>query len=184
MAKPTIAIILGAAATTEHYASLCSALEAKGYPTACGDPPSITVEDATIVTIQDDVDFVRSKVLAPLLAEGKDVVVVAHSYGGGYGAAALEGLSKRERTKKGEEGGVVGVIYLAAFCIDPGESTLQALEMDPSNPKPGIAPGVRYFRPSSNPQLKYLDRISRAHSRSLMPNHSGQVCRTTRLRCG
>ncbi|KAF2179041.1 hypothetical protein K469DRAFT_674683 [Zopfia rhizophila CBS 207.26] len=139
MANPTIAIIAGAATTAEHYGSLRPAFEAKGFPTACVDPPSITVEDATTVTVDHDINFVRDIVLAPLLGEGKDVVLLLHSYGGTYGAAAVNGLSKKERAEKGEKGGVLGLIYAASFCTEPGQSALQALGM--SDLLGGIVPG-------------------------------------------
>lgn len=142
MPELTIAFILGATLTTEHCSSLRSDLESKGYATACADPPSITAEDATTVTSQDDIDFVQNRVLRPLLADGKDVLVVVHSYAGSYGAAATQGLSKKEKTEKGEKGGVIGVVYIASLCVDPGESALQALGLSESNPKPGIVPGV------------------------------------------
>jgi hypothetical protein len=129
MLNPTIAVIPGAATTAEHYASLCKDIEANGYPTVCKDPPSITAEDATKVTVDVDIAFVREEVLAPLLAEAKDIILLCHSYGGTYGAGAVQGMSKTERTGNGKQGCVVGIIYIASFCTDPGESALEALRI-------------------------------------------------------
>lgn len=141
MPNPTIVIIQGAATTAEHYASLRQKFEAKGYPVISQDPPSITAEDATIVTIDVDIGFVRDAVLGPLLAESKDIVLICHSYGGSYGAGAVRGLSKKERTAKGEQGGVIGIIYIASFCTEPGESALQTLGIGDEIPV-WVGPGV------------------------------------------
>lgn len=130
MSNPTIAIICGACTTAEHYASLRGDIEASGYPTVCKGPPSITAEDATTVTVDVAIAFIRNSVLAPLLADGKDVILLFHSYGGTYGAGAVQGLSKKERSEKGEKGGVVGIIYMASFCTVPGESALQAIGIE------------------------------------------------------
>jgi hypothetical protein len=141
MENPTIAIIAGAATTTEHYASLRKDIKSKGYPTACENPPSITADDATAITVDVDVAFIRDRVLAPLLSEGKEVILLCHSYGGTYGAGAVQGLSKRERAAKGEKGGVIGIIYIASFCTEPGESAMQSLGL--GELPAWIAPGVR-----------------------------------------
>lgn len=58
---------------------------------------------------------------AQILAEtalGNDVLVIMHSYGGFPGGAACEGLLKTERVKRGQKGGVVGVVYVSAFALD------------------------------------------------------------------
>ena len=134
MPQPTIALINGAATTTEHYTSLMSDFSARGYPIVSKDPPSITAEDATTVTVDVDIAFVRNDVLAPLLAEGKDIVLLCHSYGGTYGAAAVQGLSKKERATKGKSGGIIGIIYIASFCNEPGESALQTMGLGAEAP--------------------------------------------------
>ncbi|KAH8648481.1 hypothetical protein BX600DRAFT_442770 [Xylariales sp. PMI_506] len=131
MESPTVVIIPGAATPVELYSLLRSAIEARGFETACSDPPSITADNATAVNVENDVEHVRETILAPLLAANKQVVVLMHSYGGTYGAAAVKGLSVRERIGKDESGGVLGLIYAASFCTEPGQSALDALGLDP-----------------------------------------------------
>ncbi|KAF2655854.1 hypothetical protein K491DRAFT_745997 [Lophiostoma macrostomum CBS 122681] len=147
MANPTIAIIAGATVTMDHYASLRKDIDSKGYPTVCHNPPSITMDDATMVTVDVDVAFVRNTLLAPLLSGGKDVILLCHSYGGTYGAGAVQGLSKRERVARSEMGGVVGIIYIASFCTEPGESTMEALGLSelPAWLALGEKPGTLYI---------------------------------------
>ena len=45
-----------------------------------------------------------------------------HSYGGVVGSNALERLSWQERNEKGQKGGVVAIVYLAAFLLPLGTS--------------------------------------------------------------
>lgn len=55
------------------------------------------------------------------------MVVVAHSYGGVVASSAVEGLSKAARAQAGKPGGVIKVVYLAAFALDKGQSLLGML---------------------------------------------------------
>ncbi|KAJ6787583.1 hypothetical protein PWT90_00666 [Aphanocladium album] len=70
-------------------------------------------------TQDDDSNAVHS-VLEKLLSAGKRVVIVAHSYAGSIGLAAMIGLSEQERTSKTLPGGVVGFIGLCAFIFPGG----------------------------------------------------------------
>ncbi|KAJ3491807.1 hypothetical protein NLG97_g5530 [Lecanicillium saksenae] len=67
----------------------------------------------------DDSNVVRS-VLERLLSANKRVVVLAHSYAGSIGLAAMIGLSEQEQTSKELPGGVVGFIGLCAFIFPGG----------------------------------------------------------------
>ena len=142
MVHPTIAIINGAGTPSSQYASLCTDFSLRDYPTVSHDPPSITAEDATSITVDNDITFIRDSVLAPLLSAGKNVVLLCHSYGGAYGASAIRGLSFRERAARGESGGILGIIYIASFCVAPGESALQALGIGSEIPQ-WVGSGVR-----------------------------------------
>jgi pimeloyl-ACP methyl ester carboxylesterase len=62
-----------------------------------------------------------------LADEGRDLVVVGHSYGGVVTSCAVEGLSKDARSKEGKTGGVIKVIYISAFALDKGQSMLGML---------------------------------------------------------
>lgn len=67
----------------------------------------------------DDADAARS-LLETLVSTGKRVVVVAHSYAGPIGSAAIIGLSEQERAAKSLPGGVVGLVALCAFLFPGG----------------------------------------------------------------
>lgn len=53
-----------------------------------------------------------------LADEGRDLVVVGHSYGGVVTSCAVERLSKDARVKEGKTGGVIKVVYISAFALD------------------------------------------------------------------
>lgn len=75
----------------------------------------------------EDVISIREKLLSLLETDGKDVIVIAHSYGGVPAAGAAYGSSKATRTKDGKAGGVLGLIYMCAFIVPNVASALEYL---------------------------------------------------------
>ena len=50
-----------------------------------------------------------------------------HSYGGFSGPVAANALSKTEMDAKGESGGIIGMIMMAAFVVKEGVSLISRL---------------------------------------------------------
>ncbi|KAJ5676033.1 hypothetical protein N7462_008930 [Penicillium macrosclerotiorum] len=125
MSKPTLVFSLGAWVIPAVYDATRSRLDDLGYPSECPAHPSIGAEPPS-KTLSDDVTSFRD-VLIKLADEGRDLVVVGHSYGGVVTSCAVDGLSKQDRAKEGKLGGVIKVIYLAAFALDNGQSLLGML---------------------------------------------------------
>jgi pimeloyl-ACP methyl ester carboxylesterase len=100
-------------------------LEALGFLSECPAHPSIGAEPPSLM-LEDDVSSLRGVVTA-LADEGRDIIVVGHSYGGVVASCAVEGLAKPVRAANGKRGGVVSVVYLAAFALDKGQSLLGLL---------------------------------------------------------
>ncbi|KAF2636920.1 hypothetical protein P280DRAFT_472787 [Massarina eburnea CBS 473.64] len=69
----------------------------------------------------DDADHINAEA-GKLADEGKDVILVAHSYGGVPTSQSIKGVSKAEREKVGKKGGVVRVAYMAALVPELGGS--------------------------------------------------------------
>ena len=61
-----------------------------------------------------------SKHLLPLVDAGRDVVLVMHSASGFLGSAAVEGLSKSQRSKQRKKGGVAHLIFVTAAVMPEG----------------------------------------------------------------
>ena len=119
MTKPTIILAPGAWHSSIHYTRLTVLLETAGYPVVCRTLPSFNGDDSKPY---HDTALIRNDLIVPLLREGKDVVIMAHSFGGYPAGEASYGLSKQERIKKGEMGGVVGFIWISAMLVKEGPS--------------------------------------------------------------
>lgn len=125
MSSPTFVFSLGAWVPPAVFDETRSHLESLGFPSECPAHPSIGAQPPS-KTLEDDVASLQA-VLTTLTDEGRDLVVVSHSYGGVVASCAVEGLSKAARSESGKPGGVVKVVYLAAFALDKGQSLLDML---------------------------------------------------------
>lgn len=79
--------------------------------------------------MQDDTVAIRA-VISGHANNGKDVVVVMHSYAGFPGTEATKDLGKTEHHKQGKEGGFVGLVYVAAWTPPVGK-TIFTLQGEP-----------------------------------------------------
>lgn len=66
-----------------------------------------------------DIQYIRTKVQA-LVDDGKDVLIVAHSYGGTPSLYASEGLWKHERQSRELRGGVLKAVLVSSSLSLPG----------------------------------------------------------------
>lgn len=125
--KPTFVLVPGAWHSPSHYGHLLARLHEAGHPTVSLALPSVNPEEPKKIDVGTDITFIREKMLLPLLEDGKDIVLVMHSYGGCPGGAAAKGLSKSERRSEGRQGGVIGLVFVAAFLAREGDSLRSAL---------------------------------------------------------
>ena len=124
-AKPTFVLVPGSFHPAETYDHLVPLLQAAGYSTQSTSLPSaLSDPDAGL---QTDVVHLRDTLLCPLVEEGKQIVLVLHSYAGFPGALAIEGLGQRERASQGLGGGVLGVVFVAALVPVEGMSLVDAV---------------------------------------------------------
>ena len=113
-------LIPGAWHTAESYYILVPILESAGYQVTAINLISVGAEPP-VQSLDPDIQHIRSTIL-PLIEQGKDVIVVMHSFGGIPGSSSLKGLSRSERFAQGLPGGVVGLVYLCAWVIPEGQS--------------------------------------------------------------
>lgn len=125
MSNPTFVFALGAWMGPAFFDDTRSRLEALGFRSECPPHPSIGAEPPTKI-LADDVASLRS-LLAARADEGRDLIVVGHSYGGVVVSAAVEGLAKSARAQAGKPGGIVKVVYLSAFALDKGQTLMEIL---------------------------------------------------------
>ncbi|KXJ87929.1 Alpha/beta hydrolase fold-1 [Microdochium bolleyi] len=123
--KPTIVFAPGAWHTPDCFDIVRHALQQRGWATESVNYPTVGAEPPT-KGLADDAAAVRSAVEA-LADQGKEVVLVVHSYGGLVGANAVEGLGYKQRAKQGMMGGVIMFVYLAAFVTPNGKTIKEML---------------------------------------------------------
>jgi len=109
-----IVLVHGAWADVSGWQKVYKILTAKGY--------HVDVVANSNLTLNDDVAAVK----AVLARQTGPVILVGHSYGG----AVI--------TEAGDTSNVAGLVYVAAFAPDAGESLLGLLKAGPPNPESGI----------------------------------------------
>ena len=70
----------------------------------------------------DDAQVIQA-VTSIVADEGKDIVLIMRSYGGVPGTESAHGITKKEREAPGKTGGVVALLCVTAFLVDPGKSS-------------------------------------------------------------
>ncbi|KAI0471177.1 Alpha/Beta hydrolase protein [Xylaria cf. heliscus] len=124
---PTILLVPGAFGKPDGFDALLPYLKEAGFATHPGPYLSCNPEDPTTTTCEKDIKFLRNNALLPLLEQNKDVIVLAHSYGGVVAGGAVKNLDKQARQAEGHASGVVGLIYVAGNITLEGESLSQAV---------------------------------------------------------
>ncbi|KAI0147319.1 Alpha/Beta hydrolase protein [Xylariaceae sp. FL1272] len=122
--SPAIVLVPGAFGTPAGFDKLRPYLD--GFQTFAGPYPSCESEDPMNATCIDDISSLRG-ILESLLEEGRDLVIVAHSYGGVVSGGATKGLDIVSRQAQGYNNGVIGVVYIAGNITLDGETLLEAV---------------------------------------------------------
>jgi len=116
MSKPTIILIPGAWSTPDGtFYKVTPKLEAQLYPWKWVKTPSVGAEPPN-KSLEDDVKAIHD-VMFPLFEEGKDAILVAHSYAGIPAVISTKDHGIEERKKRGEKGGIKAILFLTAFAI-------------------------------------------------------------------
>lgn len=70
------------------------------------------------------------EIIKKLADQGKEVVLVTHSYGGIVGNESVKGLSKEDREAKSKKGGVIKIVYISSVISEVGKSSPLKLAPD------------------------------------------------------
>ncbi|KAF4951700.1 hypothetical protein FSARC_12851 [Fusarium sarcochroum] len=126
METPTVVIIPGSFAPAKLYHVFAQSLQQHGIDSRIVDTPSVGRQGILPPqTMSDDVDEIV-RVVSKLTGQGKEVVLMTHSYGGIPGTQSLSKLSRKVREAQGKQGGVRKIIYLASVLLQTGVSNLDA----------------------------------------------------------
>ncbi|KAM7190849.1 alpha/beta-hydrolase [Rhypophila sp. PSN 637] len=124
--QPTLLLAHGAWHPPHLYQPFKDALAKRGYTLIVPALPTMGKE-ARGVILDADIQALLDAA-EPLFAEGKEVILVAHSYGGIPATVATRNNSTTERKVAGKTGGFKHIAYIAAFAIPvAGLSNLTAV---------------------------------------------------------
>ena len=127
--KPTILIVPGSWHPPSAFDTFTPHLISAGYSTQVASLSSVGPGPSSFPSCTDDAHAIRQDFLLPLLeSQGKDVLIVAHSYGAIPGSGAAAGLSKNIRQSQGLSGGVIGIVFISGFILREGMSILDVLQ--------------------------------------------------------
>ena len=118
---PAIVLVHGAWHVPEHYSDFIQQLQQAGFGVFCPRLPTCDASKRLTADMFADAQVVRSQVLS-LIDQSREIVMLLHSYGGAVGTEAVKDLSRRERAAKGQQGGVIRLIYMCGFMLQVGES--------------------------------------------------------------
>ena len=127
MASFHFVVVPGAWHQPEAYEKLVNALKSLGHSALVPSLPSCDAEDPQEATCSADAGAIRKQILHLIDTVDKDIVVVAHSYGGIPAGGAARGLSKMARAKEGKKGGVIGLVYVAGFIVPENSNLVEIM---------------------------------------------------------
>ncbi|KAI0814271.1 Alpha/Beta hydrolase protein [Xylaria sp. FL0064] len=131
--KPTIVFIPGMFHTPWFFNGLRNHVSRRGYDT---EASSLASAGTTVAVAKEglsgDAKHVRS-LLTDLIDEGKEIVIVAHSYGGLVASNAVAGLSIQKRSAAGMKGGIILILFLAGIAIPSGHNLMGIANANPTS---------------------------------------------------
>ncbi|KAI0454902.1 Alpha/beta hydrolase fold-1 [Xylaria acuta] len=127
MAKPVIVLIPGAWHPPNAWNKVKPRLEAAGYEVYTLRLLTAVAPEPVNYSWRVDVAAVHD-LLIPLFSQGRQAVVVGHSYGGIVATASVEGQSVADRQSRGLQGGFSAVVYICGFpIVQRGDSLLSII---------------------------------------------------------
>ena len=151
---PTVVWIPGVCHVPAHFDGVSKILAARGIDSTAIALPTVGAE-ATTVPPGVDAKAVRSELEKLVNGEGRELVVVGHSYGGNVLSQVVRGLERSKRAKEGKQGGIVRAVWMTAFVLKEGDSNLAILQREGD-----VLPDWVAFEVSVDPM--HLDRSKQA----------------------
>jgi pimeloyl-ACP methyl ester carboxylesterase len=124
---PTAVLVHGAWHTPPNYQNYVDALKSQGFKVICPTLPSCSNKSPPDGSLTEDVNHVRG-IVTQIVKAGERVLMVMHSYGGIVGTDAIEDLAFADRKAAGMVGGVVHLLYMCAYMLEPGSSVWEIVK--------------------------------------------------------
>jgi len=131
MTNPAIVIVPGAWHKPQHYHYVVDGLRTLGYEAEAVDLPSID-SNPPHSTWENDAEEIR-RVIMRHLDVGRNVITVAHSFGGVAMSEAVKDLGQEKREKQGLKASVLHLVYMCAMALPKGQSYVG--QMTPTTPE-------------------------------------------------
>jgi thioesterase domain-containing protein len=125
MSNPSIVIVPGAWHRPAHFQGLIDELAKVNYDAVGVTLPSVD-SNPPLASWEQDAQAVREAIMERLDA-GKDVIVLAHSFGGIAMSEAAKGLGKKGRAAQGLRGGIIKLVYMCAMALPGGQTHIGQL---------------------------------------------------------
>ncbi|KAI0398477.1 alpha/beta-hydrolase [Xylariaceae sp. FL0594] len=155
--KPYFLLVTGSFALPSMYDSLVEAMKERGYELKAVHLPTVGVapgkgRDVTPPpTMYDDAAAIAKEVQT-LADAGREVILVAHSYGGIPATESTKGLSVQERKKAGKKGGLVRLAYKTVVLTTPGHTAAEVLAQMPQTGRVGLQPDEKGWLHQTDPE--------------------------------
>lgn len=174
--RPTLVFVPGAWHSPSAFARTTKLLEGEGYKCIGVTLPSVRPGPPFEPNFDRDIASIRAAMTKEAEA-GNDILLIMHSYAGIPGGAACEGLLK----KPGEDGGVVGLVYISSLCGPIGFSVTRSDKLEENY---GLSPWCKVDVRSSS-ILVFLPRSFTTNDyhreRHYAPSHPMKPSTTTSL---
>jgi hypothetical protein len=146
MAKPTIVLSTGSFGYPSAYDAVVSLLKPHNITMHIPHLPTVGPapkqgRDGPAPSMFEDAKLLAST-CEKLADEGKDIVLMAHSYGGIPMTECVKGLTKREREAQGRKGGIVRLGYVTAMVAPVGRACMDLLAEVPEENRMDFAINV------------------------------------------
>ncbi|KAJ8125147.1 dyp-type peroxidase [Lasiodiplodia mahajangana] len=125
MSKPYFVFVTGSFAPPSFYDNIVAGITAKGYDIKVLHLPTVGLgpgkgRDGPAAGMHDDAAHIAKEV-ETLADEGREIILVAHSYGGMPATESTKGLSIKERQAAGKKGGIIRIAYKTVLLTPVGE---------------------------------------------------------------
>lgn len=129
--KPLIVLVHGSWHQPSCFAKLQGILEKQGYEVLCPTLPTNSKDHSNPgATHLTDVTALHEQIL-PYFDQGKEAVIVGHSYGAIPAMVCVEGHSVEERAAKGMKGGFRAIVFLSGFAFPVrGMKLMEAMDVN------------------------------------------------------
>ncbi|KAG6358488.1 hypothetical protein INS49_014372 [Diaporthe citri] len=133
--KPFTLIVPGGMTPAAVYDPVVAEVTRRGHDIRAVQLPSVRLRSETgpvrePPTMYEDAALIARE--AEVLADdGRDVIIISHSYGGVPATESVRGLSKAARAKEGKPGGVVRLAYMTSLVPELGAAANEVLTNRP-----------------------------------------------------